>query len=58
MKGYKRFHGYAQCDKEGCDWDSSAPAKLLGKEAQAHADETGHSVLVNICLYKRYAKEG
>lgn len=61
MKGYKRIHGYAQC--ENCSWDYTDIAhdgrknyhnKDLGKKAQKHADKTGHIVHVEIGFYKDY----
>ena len=57
MKGYRRVHSYATCKE--CDWDYTDikghnHKSDTGRRSQQHADKTGHEVVVEIGLYKRY----
>ena len=59
MKGYSRIHAYATC--QDCSWSYTDITKnkhkhYIGKKAQDHADKTGHTVHVEIGLYKDYQK--
>lgn len=57
MKGYRRIHAYAQCEK--CGWDYTDihghdHKHDVGRKAQQHANKTGHTVDVEIGFYKTY----